>query len=140
MSTGYFAHGTKLKLGNAATPTETFAEIPLAGDISVSRPDPDKIPIPDHSDSTGYKKFITGLKGSGTITVTLSYSPVESTHVALHAAHGTVRNFQLVPPSPGAKAWQFSALISMPEDFPEAKEWAGKLKLESTGTWSEVTP
>lgn len=135
MATGLFAHGTQLQIGDGGTPTEVFTAIPLLGDISYTEPVPSKIKIPDHSDGTGYTKYIQGLKDGGKVSCKVSLNPAQVSHATLWAAHGTIVNFQLVPPpsSSDTKYRAFPGLVSLAHAFGEDKEWSGTLTIDIMG-------
>lgn len=137
MGTGRFAHGTELRIGDGDTP-ESFTAIPLLGDGTFVNPMPKMIVIPDHSDPSGYVKYIPGLRDKGKVSFKLSYDPDEPTHVAARASAGTICNWQVVPPVATEKARQFRAIVSFPEAFPENDKWDGTIDLDITGPVTEV--
>lgn len=132
MSVAIFAHGTQLKRGDGAT-SETFTEIPLAGDITFDKPETELIPYPDQSDSTLYRKSIAGMKSGGKVTAPLSFNPGVSVHVALDTQHGSIGNFQIVCPGTPSYTFSFAALVNIQHNFPEDKHWLSTLTLSITG-------
>ena len=138
MAEALFAHGTQIQMGDGQV-AETFTEIPLLGDISYVEPAPSKIKYPDHSDGTGYTKYIAGLKDGGKVSCKVSLNPSEAIHAALWAAHGTTVNFRLIPPpsSSDTKYREFPGLVSLAHDFGEDKEWSGTLTVDIMGAVSK---
>jgi hypothetical protein len=135
MSFALFSHGTQLQMGDAGTPIEAFAAVPLLGDIGYTEPIPSKIKYADQSDSSGYVKYIAGLKDNGKVSVKVVLNPSEPEHAMLWAAHGTIRNFRIVPPPNSSdQNWrQFPGLVSLAHNFMEDGAWEGTLTLDIMG-------
>jgi hypothetical protein len=126
MASATFAHGTKLSL--------VSTEIPLCDDITLTLPEADVIEVPDHSNSTGYRTYILGLKGKGKVTTTFAYDAANATHVALIAAHsGAAQAFVITLTGSPAKTFSFSAFVKVGVTAPEASFIKIPLELTITG-------
>lgn len=114
---GISAFGTLLKIGDGASPTESFttiAEVTNIGGPSLSL---DPIEITSHSSTGGWREFIGGLLDGGEVSLEINYDPVGATHDAstgliYDMTNRTVRNFQLVFPDTGNTTWSLSALVT----------------------------
>lgn len=103
------SHGTKLKRGDGATPTEGFTDVGGVLDISGPELDADEIETTAH-DSTS-EEFIMGVLRSGNVTFDINYDPADTQHKGLISdrAAKTLRNFKLVFPDTSEIA--FSAYV-----------------------------
>ncbi len=111
------AIGTLLKIGDGATPTETFTTIGEVTDLSGPGLSLDTIEVTHHSSTGGWKESIGGLLSGGEVSFTINYTPTAATHnnttgLIRDLRSRTVRNFQLVFPDAGSTTWAFAALVS----------------------------
>lgn len=89
------AHGSVVKLGNAATP-ETFTAISGPTDIEFTPPQPERVDVTNHDSSA--REYLQGLGGEGECTFDVQYDESVTVHKTLRNLHGvsTTRNYQVV--------------------------------------------
>ena len=106
------AHGTAIKIGDGATPTENFTQIAQAHDITGPNLDMNVIDATDH-DSGGVKSKVPGVSDPGQITFDVGWDPSDATHAALKTDHDakTLRNFQEVLTDAAGTTVTFSAYV-----------------------------
>ena len=133
MATARSAHGTKLKIGDGASP-EVFTEIPLADTIICDWPDAKTIPIPDQSNASGFRvSVVSPVKEGGKVTTTIRYDPTNSVHQRLVTKHATAWNFQVVSPGTSTETRTFPAKASLKDTLNENAEWVTAVELEIIG-------
>jgi predicted secreted protein len=117
MATGaLFAHGTFLKIGDAATPTENFTTISEVTDLSGPSLSLAALTATSH-DSGGWKEIIGGILDGGSVTLSLNFKPTHATHsytagLIKDMVNRTLRNFQLIFTDSGTTTWSFAALVT----------------------------
>ncbi len=89
------AHGAVVKMGDGATPTESFTPISGPLDIEFSPPQPEKVDVTNH-DSLA-REYLQGLSGDGEASFDVQYDQSVSIHKALRDKHGveTPTNFEI---------------------------------------------
>ena len=115
--TSYSGFGTLLKIGDGATPTETFTTIAQVLNIGGPALSQDAIDVTHHSSTGGWREFVGGLLDGGEVTFDINYDPDAATHNATTGLindmeNRTKRNFQLVFPDTGPTTWSFTALVA----------------------------
>jgi len=116
-SSAVHALGTLLKIGDGATPTETFTTIAEVTDLGGPSLTLETIDVTSHSSTNGWREFIGGLLDGGEVSFTINYLPANATHdastgVIADMKNRVVRNFTLVFPDSGTTTWTFSALVT----------------------------
>ncbi len=117
MTDGVFAHGTLLKIGDGATPTEVFTTVAEVTEIGGPSLEMESVDMTSHDSPDGWKEYVGGLLDGGEVSLSLNYLPAHATHDASTGMlkdmqDRTLRNFQLVFPDTGSTTWAFSALIT----------------------------
>ena len=112
-----FAHGTLLKIGDAATPIEGFTVVAEVTDLGGPSLTLETIDVTSHDSVNGWREFIGGLLDGGEVSFTINYIPTNSTHDASTGLikdmkDRTIRNFQLIFPDAGTTTWTIAALIT----------------------------
>jgi hypothetical protein len=108
------SHGTLLKIGDGATPTEAFTTIAGLVDINHSGFERNIIDAPDQQQT--WTKKVPGMLNPGDQTFTVNFVPTDGTHdestgLIKDLIDGTLRNFQLVFPDTGTTTWTFAAYV-----------------------------
>jgi predicted secreted protein len=116
MTSGIWAHGTLLKIGDGGDP-ESFTTITEVTDIGGPSLEMNTIEMTSHDSVDGWAEFVGGILDAGEVTFSINYIPTDSTHDAgtgliKDMADRTVRNFQLVFPDGSSTTWSFSALVT----------------------------
>lgn len=140
MSTGAaLGYGVKLKLGDNATPTETFAELAEIKDLN----DGDDVELRDvtnHQSAGKRREYIGALIDGGEVTLTLNYLPTNATQnriTGLQALLGLTRNFQLEEPG-NPTGYQFAAVIqSVSKSYPVDDAMEMNVTIKKSG---DLTP
>ncbi|MGI5443826.1 phage tail tube protein [Streptomyces shenzhenensis] len=118
---GEDATGTQLK--RDSTGSGTYTVIANVEDLSGPSRERNMIDTSAHDSPDKYREFTKGMKDGGEVTVTINYSPGETTHQALDAdfEEDDLRSYQIVATgSDGTTAtWTFDAGISsLSDSFP----------------------
>ena len=79
MTTAINSHGTLLRLGDGATPTEAFTTIAQVLDISLPAPTTQFEETTNHS-SAGYVERMASIVDSGEVSFDVNWIPTDSTH------------------------------------------------------------
>jgi predicted secreted protein len=117
MATGaLFAHGTFLKIGDGATPTEVFTTISEVTDLAGPNMSLAALVATSH-DSAGWAEKIGGILDAGQVTFTVNFKPTHATHsytqgLIKDMKDRTLRNFKLVFTDSGNTTWSFAALVT----------------------------
>lgn len=111
------AFGTLLKIGDGASPTETFTTIAEVTDIGGPSLKLATIEATSHSSTDGWIEKIGGLLDGGELSFDVSFIPTNatqnfSTGLIYAMVNRTVRNFKLVFPNLSATTWAFAALVT----------------------------
>ena len=139
MATPTLAHGAILKMGDGATPTETFTKIPLCKGIKFSPGEAEKVDV-TNQDSLAYE-HLKGLLKNGAIPFIFLYDATDSMHKALRDKNDeeAATNFQLILKS-GLQI-DCAATVSMGELDLEvankAEEWGVTLELSGVSTYDD---
>ena len=117
MTSAISAFGTLLKIGDGATPTETFTTIAEVTDIGGPKLELATIEATSHSSTDGWIEKIGGLLDGGEVSFDINFVPTGATHSystgLIHdLVNRTVRNFKLVFPNISATTWAFAALVT----------------------------
>lgn len=110
MTAARLGYGTKLKLGDGASP-EVFAEIAEIKTVDHNE-SAQSIDVTNHQSSGSHVEKIGGLK-DGQTSFTVNYLPTHATHslaAGLRSMIGLTKNFRLEEPG-NSTGQQFSALI-----------------------------
>jgi predicted secreted protein len=131
------SHGTLLKVGDGATPTEVFTTIAKIKDIG--GPTFNRGTHDASTQTTDWGEIVPGLKMGGQVTFDINLIPTEGTHdentgLLKDFIDGTKRNFQLVFPDTGNTTWQFAAyVLNYEPDAPVDGLLTASLTVEITG-------
>jgi predicted secreted protein len=111
------AYGTKLKLGNGGTPTETFATVAEVKSINGASMTAEVIDVTTHSTGSPWREKIPSLLNAGTLTFDINYVPTDPTHDETTGLLGlfmnrTVRNWHLVFPDEDLTMFVFRGFVS----------------------------
>lgn len=108
------SHGTLLKIGNGATPTEVFTTIAEVKDITGPNITVATEEVTNH-DSAGWTEHVATIKDGGEITLSINYySATTQDTLETDMGNRTKRNFQIVFPLPasGTDTRAFAAYIT----------------------------
>lgn len=140
MAKKYAAVGTKLEIGDGATPTENFSQIAEVKDISGPAFVVDTVETTSHSSPSAAKEFVATLLDGGDVTFTINYDPAEATQK--NAANGlianmvakTLKNWKLILTDSANSAIAFAAyIVEFSPDMMVKGNLTAKLKLRVTG-------
>ena len=137
----HFAHGTALKIGDAASP-EVFTEIAEVTSISGPGMAADAIETTHHSVTDFTRTFIAGLKDYGEVSIEGNFLPAGgtqdvSTGLLKKYEDRTLTNYQLVFTDAGNTPWALTALVTAFEPanpFDDKSSFSCTLKLSSKPT------
>lgn len=110
-STGATGRGVEFRIGNGATPTETFVPVANATSANISGRNADEIDFTHLASSGGYREFRQGFKDPGEVQLNLHFDPQSATHlggtrsVEALLTSGEVFNWELHWPAKGKKAY-----------------------------------
>lgn len=134
-------YGTKLKVGDGATPTENFALIGEVKDID----DGDDIELKEatnHSSPGRRREYISGLIDGGEMSFVVNYDADAPTHnriTGLKSMLGQTRNFRIEEPGT-ATGYQFAAVIqSLGNSYPVDDIMEMNVTLKKTGDLTSYT-
>lgn len=106
------SHGTLLKMGDGATPTEAFTTIGEVKDITGPPQTTDTEEVTNH-DSQGWKEYIATLQDGGDITFQINYTGAVTQRALRTAqANKSVDNYQIVLPLDTPETLEFSAMVT----------------------------
>jgi hypothetical protein len=131
------SHGTLLKVGDGATPTEVFTTIAKIKDIS--GPTFNRGTHDASTQTTDWGEIVPGLKMGGQVTFDINLIPTDASHdestgLLKDLIDGTKRNMQLVFPDPSSTTWQFAAyVLNFEPDAPVDGLLTASLTVEITG-------
>lgn len=138
MTNAALGYGTKLKLGDGASP-EVFADI---GEITALN-DEDTAELKDvtnHQSINSRREYIGGLIDGGEVTFTVNYDPDGATHdrtTGLQAFVRQTKNFRLEEPG-NTNGYQFAAIITnVSRSYPVDDAMEMNVTIKKTG---DVTP
>lgn len=136
------SHGSLLKIGDGATPTEVFTTIGEVQDIDGVGIAVATEEVTSH-DSSGWREFIPTLREIGEVTFTINYNngATQGFTGGLYndAVNRTKRNFQIVIPTTANKTGSFTAYVtSFKLGLPVEGVITAELSLQGTGsiTWA----
>jgi hypothetical protein len=106
-----------MKIGDGATPTETFTTIAEVMDIVGPSMSLGTHDVTNHSSSGAWKEVIPGLLEPGEVTFPIAFLPTTPTHsqstgLLRDMKNRTKRNFQIVFTDAGATAWTIAAYVT----------------------------
>ena len=110
MSDKIAAKGTLFRRGDGATPTEVFATIGGATNITPPQRTAEQIEVTSH-DSGSYREYIPSFKDEGEASVEFFYDDDDTQHQGLLADFeaDVKRNFKIV--FPDSSIWSFSGYV-----------------------------
>jgi predicted secreted protein len=108
-----FAKGTKLEVGDGATPTEAFALIHGIRTITGPTMSADKIDITSHDTPGNFRNHMQGLKDWGMLSFELLWDPADEQHQQLFDDYttGAVRNYKLTYPDVAGTSLAFAGWV-----------------------------
>ncbi len=109
------AYGTLLKMGDSATPTETFTTLAEVGDLEAPGITVETADATSH-DSGGWEEKISTIKKGEPFTFPINWIPSDSTHdettgLLSKVLGGAAVNFKVVLPN-AAKTFSFAGLVT----------------------------
>ncbi len=111
------AFGTKLQMGDGATPTESFTEI--AGVTNIGGPGItlDTEDVTTHDSTGAWEQIVPTILRTGEISLDIVYDPVGGTHDATtglvkQAESKTSANYKLIFPDTAHTEWSFAAYVT----------------------------
>lgn len=144
MTDAIAAYGTRLQLGDGATPTEVFTSISEVKDISGPSYSLDTIDVTSHSSPDGWEELIAAFKRNGEVTFDVNYTPSDPTQdieTGLFAVLDAreVRNFRLIWPDDYGV--QFAAMVTGFEpQSPVADARTASITLKVSGPPEQIVP
>jgi predicted secreted protein len=129
-------YGTKLKLGNGASP-EVFTEIPGLKGFTLPSGSADQIDVTAHDSPDTTKQYISGLIETGELGFDIFFDSSESIHEDLWDlnASGDEKNWQVLAPDTGATLFEFAAFVTNMEiEFPVEDAINATVTIKLTGT------
>lgn len=140
MTAATLGYGTKLKMGDGASP-EVFTELGEVGDFEDSDT-VDQIEVTNHQSAGNRREFISGLIDGDEISFPVNYIPANATHdrtTGVLSKLGTTVNWQLEEPG-NADGLQFAALvIGATRAFPVADKMTMTVTLKKSGAVTTYT-
>lgn len=129
-TSGTAAYGTLLKLGDAATPTETFTTVAEITDVELPEIKLDSEDATSH-DSNGWEEVIATILSGGEPSFKANWLPThatqnETTGVLAVIMNRQKRNWKIVLPN-SVKTFSFAAIVS---NFKPGAPLKGKLTAE----------
>lgn len=134
MSEGVIGLGTLLKIGDGGSP-ESFTPIAEVKDITGPGLTREFAEFTHQQSSGGYREYKPTFKNSGDVTFRCNFLPDDATQgfattgLLKDYEDGTLRNFELVFPDPGATKASFSAYVA---NIQPSAPVAGALELNVT--------
>lgn len=117
-------------------PAATWNTIPYVGDLNLANPQRERIDVTTHDSPGGFREYVDGLLGEGTLPVPLVYDPANAHHQYLQGkqATGGNVNFKLILPDAGAMTIAFTALVTKFDvDASVPGKLAANCELKTTG-------
>lgn len=137
---GIYSHGTKLDVGDGATP-EVFTPIDNCGDFDYTPPQPEEVDTTDHSSSA--REHIDGLGADGELTTDIHFDAGKAAHVTLRGLHGVsdATNFRLRMPDSQKSMVSFAATVrtKFREPVGGVQVMALTLRISGAVTWGTWT-
>jgi predicted secreted protein len=135
-------YGTKLKMGDGATPTEAFTEIAEIKSLEDSD-SAEQVEVTNHQSAGSRREYINGLIDGDEITFTVNYDPDGATHNNITGLRskvgGAAVNFQLEEPG-NTLGMQFAALVmSCGRSYPVDAAMEMQVTLKKTGAVTTYT-
>lgn len=135
---GISAQGTLLKIGDGEA-SESFTTITEVMEISGPELSLDTTDATTHDSTAGWEEVIATILRSGEVSLTIQYSPTDSTHNASTGlikdmTDRTLRNFQLVFPDASSTTFSFSAyVIGFSPSAPADDKLTAEVALKASG-------
>jgi predicted secreted protein len=79
MSDAFWVYGSKLQLGNGATPTEVFADVAEVMDITPPPMERDDIEVTNQQSVDGWREYIPGWRDGGEVEFNCNWLPTNAT-------------------------------------------------------------
>ena len=139
MTDAISSFGTQLKMGDGATPTETFASIAELGDLDGPDESLATEEVTNHGSPNGRDEYIGTILSGGEVSFSLNWLPSQPTHAALREAMVSRRktNFQLL--FPDLDGYQFAALVTgIKPKAPVKGKLAADVKMRISGDVTEL--
>lgn len=131
-------YGVKLRLGDGATPTETFAEIAEIKTLD-DGDSAEAVEVTNHQSPGRRKQFIPGLIDGDEISLTLNYIPGHATHslaAGLRGLVGVQRNFRLEEPGNSTGVQVSCVITNVGRSYPVENAMEMSVTLKKTGALS----
>lgn len=80
MTNAFWAYGSKLQLGDGATPTEVFADIAELLELTPPSESRDEIDVSNHQSVNATREFIPGWRDGGEVEFKANWLPNDATH------------------------------------------------------------
>lgn len=117
MTNALAGYGTLFKIGDGATPTETFTTVAEVSNIGGPGLSLDTAEATHHGSTGGWKEYVATLLDGGEVSLDLNYIPTAATQnnttgLLYDMTHRTLRNFKLVFPDIGGTTWSFSGFVT----------------------------
>ena len=80
MTQAFWAYGSRLQLGDGATPTEVFADIAELLELTPPSNERDDIDVSNHQSVNATREFIPGWRDGGEVEFKANWLPNNSTH------------------------------------------------------------
>lgn len=137
MSDAVAAYGTKLLVGDGATPTEAFAALAEVRNIGGPNTSVDTTDVTPHSTSAPWRHHVATLIDGGEVSLDLNFLPDAADQSALRAdmIARTKRNFRIEWPTvPTAHRASFAAFVTgFQPSAPHDGELSASVTLKVTG-------
>lgn len=133
------SQGTKIYIGDGATPTEAFTAIAECKNFQFGTGSASVIDTTDLSSTAKEKRM--GLQDWGQLTFTINFIPTNTQHALLKTAKGdrNARNFKLEFTDSGSTTYEFSAyVLSLPISGGVDGVIESNVTLEITGDVTEA--
>lgn len=73
MTSAKWAYGSKLQLGDGATPTEVFTSIAEITEMNIFALERDEIDVTSYGSANGFREFIPGMRDGGSVEITANW-------------------------------------------------------------------
>lgn len=116
MSNSFWVYGSKIQLGNGATPTEAFADIAEVMDITPPPLERDDIEVTNQQSVDGWREYIPGWRDGGEVEFNCNWLPTNATQDEVTGMLETfndddLHNWRIVLPD-GVKTISFAGFLT----------------------------
>lgn len=131
---GFSAFGAQFQRGDGGTPTEVFATIGEATNISGPSLDRNVIDVTSHDSPDRYMEYVGGLIDTGEVTFTVNWDPAIHVSLISDFQDPTPRNYRIVLASPPGGTWDFAAFITgMSHEYPHDDKMSADFTFKISG-------